>query len=150
MKTPLKIHTEHFRDGNREEFQYVLPADFLDFREEVISFHSPIHLQGEVYATDEHLILQLEAHTEIEMPCSVCNEKTFVTLKTEEIYHTIPFDEMEATIFDFTDIVREEIVILIPQFIECNQGKCPTRTDIAKFMKSKAVNTQNHFPFADL
>jgi len=150
METPLKIYTEQFREGKREALEYVLPADILDIQEEGISFSSPIHLKGEVYATDEHLILQLSAHTEIQMPCSICNEMTFVSLTTEEIYHTIPFDEMQTTIFDFTDLVREEIIILIPQFVECNQGKCPTRTDISKFMKSKAVTPQNHFPFADL
>ena len=150
METPLKIFTKQLRDGKREALDYVLPADFLDIQEEGISFHSPLHLKGEVYATDEHLILQLSAETEVEMPCSVCNEKTFVPLKTEEIFHTILFDEMESTTFDFTDLVREEIIILIPQFVECNQGKCPSRTDISKFMKSKAVTSHDHFPFADL
>ncbi len=150
METPLKIFTKQFRDGKRQTLDYVLPADFLDIREEGISFHSPLHLKGGVYATDDHLILQLSAETEVEMPCSVCNEKTFVPLKTEEIFHTIPFDEMESTTFDFTDLVREEIIILIPQFVECNQGKCPSRTDISKFIKAKAATSHDHFPFADL
>ncbi len=154
MESPLKIFTEQLRDGKREEIEHALPPDFLAIQEPDLTFHSPIHLKGEAYATDDYLVLQLSAHTEVQMPCSICNEMTFITLKTEEIYHTIFFCDLTSTTFDFTDIVREEIVILIPQFVECQQGACPDRTQISKFMKNKAVSTpssaENHFPFADL
>jgi uncharacterized metal-binding protein YceD (DUF177 family) len=150
MESPLKIFTKQLRDGKREEIEHVLPPDFLGIQESDLVFHSPIYVKGEAYATDEHLILQLSAHTEVKMPCSICNEMTFVTLKTEEIYHTILFDDLKSTIFDFTDLLHEEIVILIPYFVECQQGKCPERTHVSKFMKSKTVSPQNHFPFADL
>ena len=150
MESPLKIFTEQLRAGKREEIEHVLSSDLLGIQESDLVFHSPIYLKGEAYATDEHLILQLSAHTEVKMPCSICNEMIFVPLKTEEIYHTILFTDLKSTIFDFTDLVREEIVILIPQFIECQEGKCPDRTFVSKFMKNKAVSPQNHFPFADL
>ncbi len=150
MESPLKIFTEQLRDGKREQIEHVLPPDFLGLNEPDLIFHSPIYLKGEVYATDDDLILQLSAHTEVKMPCSICNEMAFVTLKTEELYHTILLDELKSTTFDFTDILREEIVILIPLYVECQQGKCPERKIISKFMKSKAVLPQNHFPFADL
>src|SRR5579862_8775034 len=119
MESPLKIFTEQLRAGKREEIEHVLPSDLLGIQESDLVFHSPIYLKGEAYATDEHLILQLSAHTEVKMPCSICNEMTFVTLKTEELYHTILLDELKSTTFDFTDLLREEIVILIPQYVEC-------------------------------
>jgi uncharacterized metal-binding protein YceD (DUF177 family) len=150
MESPLKIFTEQLRDGKREEIEHVLPPDFLGLNEPDLIFHSPIHLKGEVYATDEDLILQLSAHTEVKMPCSICNQMAFVTLKTGELIHTILLEELKSTIFDFTDLLREEIVILIPQYVECQQGECPERKVISKFMKTKTVSTQNHFPFADL
>ena len=150
MEGPLIIFTEQLREGKREAIEHVLPPDFLAIQEPELNFTSPIHLKGEAYATDEHLILQLSAHTEVKMPCSICNEMTFVSLKTEEIYHTILFIDLKSTIFDFTDLIREELVILIPHFVECQQGKCPDRNQISKFMKNKAVSPQNHFPFADL
>ncbi len=150
MESPLKIFTEQLRDGKREQIEHVLPPDFLGLSEPDLIFQHPIYLKGEVYATDEDLILQLSAHTEVKMPCSICNDMTFVTLKTEELYHTILLSELESTTFDFTDILREEIVILIPQYVECQQGNCPERKVISKFMKSKVVSPQNHFPFADL
>jgi uncharacterized metal-binding protein YceD (DUF177 family) len=150
LESPLKIFTEQLRDGKREEIEHVLSPDFLGIQESDLVFHSPIHLKGEAYATDEHLILQLSAHTEVKMLCSICNEMTFISLKTEEIYHTILFTDLKSTIFDFTDLIREEIVILIPLFVECQQGKCPDRKHVSKFMKNKAIYPQNHFPFADL
>jgi len=150
MESPLKIFTEQLRDGKREAFEYVLPPDFLDLSEPDLIFHSPIYLKGEVYATDEDLILQLSARTEVKMPCSICNEMTFATLKTEDLYHTILLDELKSTIFDFTPILREELIILIPHFVECQQGKCPERKVLAKFIKPKTVSPHHHFPFADL
>jgi len=150
MESPLKIFTEQLRDGKRESFEHVIPPDFLGIAESDLIFHSPIHLKGEVYATDEDIILQMSAHTEVKMPCSICNEMTFVTLKTEELFHTILLADLKSTTFDFTDILREELVITIPHFVECKQGQCPERTHVAKYMKSKTVSPQNHFPFADL
>jgi uncharacterized metal-binding protein YceD (DUF177 family) len=150
MESPLKIFTEQLRNGKREVIEHTLPSEFLDIHESDLSFQGPIDLKGEAYATDEHLILHLSAHAEVQMPCSICNQMTQVSLKAEDIYHTIPFDDLKSTIFDFTDLLREEIVLLIPQFVECQQGQCPDRTDVSKFMKSKAVSPQNHFPFADL
>jgi uncharacterized metal-binding protein YceD (DUF177 family) len=150
METPLKIYVEQYRDGKREALDYALPSEFLEIKESDLTFRSPVYLKGEVYATDEHLILQLSAHTEAEMPCNVCNKKIFVPVKADMIYHAIPLEEIPSTIFDFSDLVREEIVLLTPQFVECSQGKCPERTDLSKIMKNKAVKGQNHFPFADL
>ncbi|HEX4838817.1 MAG TPA: hypothetical protein VFU89_00050 [Rhabdochlamydiaceae bacterium] len=154
MDSPLKIFIEQLRNGKRERFEHILPSDFLDINEPDLVFHSPIYVKGEVYATDEDLILQLSAHTEVQMPCSICNQMTFVSLNTEELYHTILLKELESTTFDFTDILREELVILIPQYVECQNSKCPERQSLSKFMKNKAASPQNHswnhFPFADL
>jgi len=150
MESPLKIFTEQLHAGKRQEIEHVLPSDILDIHESDLIFQTPISIKGEAYTTDEDLILQLSAQTEVKMPCSICNEMTFVTLKTEEIYHTLPLSALKSTIFDFTDLLREEIVLLIPHFVECHQGKCPERPLLTKFMKSKTVSPQNHFPFADL
>ena len=143
----LKILTDQLRDGKREKIEHILPPDFLGIQEPSLVFQSPIHLKGEAYATDEHLLLQLSAQTECEMPCSICNEMTLVPLKTEEIYHLIPFTDLKTPIFDFTELVREEIVLLIPLFVECRQGKCPDRKQVSKLMKKPS---HEHFPFADL
>lgn len=143
----LKIYTEQLRSGKRETFDLTLPADFLDIHEQELAFETPIQLKGEVYAADDQMIVHLKAKTEGKMPCSICNQTTPFSLKTEDIYHTIPFNEISTQIFDLTDLVREEIILLIPQFIECNQGHCPERPSVTKFIKEKS---DHHFPFADL
>jgi uncharacterized metal-binding protein YceD (DUF177 family) len=146
----LKLYTEQLKSGKREAIELMLPPDFLKIEESDIAFKTPIHLKGEAYAADDHLVLQLSAQTEALMPCGICNEMTLVFLQTEEIYHTILFEDLPSTIFDFSDIVREEIVLLIPQFVECKQGECPERSSVSKYIKSKSVSPTNHFPFADL
>jgi len=144
----LKIFTEQLRDGKRETFEHTLPPDFLGINEPDLVFHHPIHVKGEAYTTDEDLILQLIAHTEVQIPCTICNQMIFVPLKTEELYHTILLDA--SSTFDFSDILREELIILIPHYVECHNGKCPERQTVSKFMKNKAVSPKNYFPFTDL
>ena len=149
MDSHLKIHTQQLRDGKRQEIEHVLPPDFLQVEEQDLVFKSPIYLKGEAYVTDDHLILQLSAQTEVMMHCNLCNEMIFIPLQTEEIYHTIPLSELDSTIFDFSDLVREEIILLIPQFVECQGGRCPQRNLLSKLMKTKANSTPHHTPFSD-
>ena len=143
----LKIYTEQLRNGKRETLDLTLPSNFLDLHEQDLAFENPIQLKGEVYAADDQMIVHLKAKTEGKMPCSICNQITPLSLQTEDIYHTIPFNEISTQIFDLSDLVREEIVLFIPQFIECNHGHCPERPSVAKFIKEKS---DHHFPFADL
>jgi uncharacterized metal-binding protein YceD (DUF177 family) len=154
MQGLLKIHTEQLNEEKREEINLTLPPDFLDVKEDDLYFPHPIHVKGETYVITDHLVLLLTVKTQVQMPCSICNKKISVPLETQDISHTLPLAEMESTIFDYTDLLREEIILLIPLFAECENGKCPERDQIAKFMKKKAADpaadpTQN-FPFADL
>ncbi|MGH7890018.1 MAG: YceD family protein, partial [Thermodesulfobacteriota bacterium] len=110
METPLKIFTEQLTSGKHESIELDLPSDFLSLNEKELTFTSPVHLKGEAYVADNHLILQLCAQAEVKMPCSICNEMTVMPLAAQEIFHTILLDDIESTIFDFTDIVREEII----------------------------------------
>jgi uncharacterized metal-binding protein YceD (DUF177 family) len=142
----MEINVEQLKNGKPEGIDLTLPSDFLEIHEKEIFFTGPVHLKGQAYAADDHLILQLSAETEIKMACSICNKMTRLPLNAQEIFYSIPFDELKSTIFDFTDIVREEIILLIPQFVECQEGKCPERAHLSPFMKDKSC----HFPFADL
>ncbi len=40
-----------------------------------------------------------------------------------------------------------------PQFAECNQGKCPMRTEVARYLKEPNENQSDeggYHPFADI
>lgn len=148
MDNSLIIHTEQLKTGVFHSIDQILPPTFLQIEEKELSFKSPIELKGKIYSTDDHLIINFTAKTEAGIPCSLCNQMTFIPLQTQEIYHTIPLVELKTTIFDLSDIIREEIVLLIPQFIECQGGRCPERKSLSKLMKSKSTSN-HHYPFSE-
>lgn len=141
----LILDIEQLEKGKKEKIEQTLSPKFLDISEKELQFKSPVHVQGEAYVITDHLILKFSVTTEAEMVCSVCNKPVQVPLLIREVSHSIPLPEIESSIFDYTGLVREEIVLHIPQFIECHQGKCPERPQINKFLKKPG-----NFPFADL
>jgi uncharacterized metal-binding protein YceD (DUF177 family) len=148
MDPTLKIHTQQLKTGQPHLIEQTLPPSFLQITEQDLVFKSPIHLKGEVYTTDDHLIIHFTAKTEACIPCSLCNETTFIPLQTQEIYHSIPLAELPSTIFDLSDMIREEVILLIPQFIECQGGHCPQRNTLSKLMRNKSTS-HNHYPFSE-
>ena len=146
MTELLKIFTEQLRDNRREKIDIALPPDFLELHEKEIKTSSPVTVKGEVYVLDDLLMLSFDVSTEIEMPCSICNKIVKVPLKNKNILISIPLSELPSSIFDCSELVREEIVMLVPQFVECKKGACPERPELKPYLKKDPHN----FPFADL
>jgi len=146
MPEQLKIFTEQLQNDRREKLNLSLPPDFLDLNEKEVKATSPVVIKGEVYVLDDLLMLAFDVSTEVEMPCSICNTSTKVPLQNKNILISIPLSELPSSIFDCSDLVREEIIMLLPQFIECKKGGCPRRQELKSYLKKDSQN----FPFADL
>jgi uncharacterized metal-binding protein YceD (DUF177 family) len=146
----LKIFTEQLKGDRREKLDASLSPDCLDLHEKEITVPSPIVVQGEAYVVDDLLMLSLSVKTAVEMPCSICNAAVRVSIQNKDIFISIPLSELPSTIFDCSALVREEVLMLLPQFVECKEGACPERQTLKSYLKTgKKEETQN-FPFADL
>jgi len=139
----LSVMTDHLE---KEEIDLTVSPDFIGVNEADLSFNTPVFIEGEASIMDDLFILKLSVKTKVSMPCSVCNKNTVFPIEIKEFYHTIPVAELPPSQFDYSELLREEILLLIPQFAECNQGKCPERATLPKITKDPS----NHFPFADL
>lgn len=146
----LKIFTQQLRNGYKEKIDLKIAPDFLDLLEKEIRTPSPVMIKGEAYCIDDLLMIALDASTEIEMPCSICNTSARVLLENKNILLSIPLSELSSAIVDYTELLREELVMLIPQFIECNQQACPQRKEIQPYLKTSSEEKGHNFPFADL
>ncbi len=146
MPEQLKIFTEQLRNDHREKLEVSLSPDFLDLNEKEVKAISPVVVKGEVYVLDDLLMLSFDLSTEVEMACSICNKSTKIPLQNKNILISIPLSELPSSVFDCSDLVREEIVMLIPQFVECKPGACPQRQELKSYLKKDSQN----FPFADL
>lgn len=144
----FEILIDRLKGGQIQKIDLQADPTFLGADEAELKFSSKVVANGETYLTDEHLIIHLKATTNVHMPCSVCNEMTQIKLKVENFYHTEPIEEIKSAIFDFSDALREALLIELPRTVECNGGKCSGRTLMTLYLKSHKERT--HFPFADM
>lgn len=152
----LKVYIDRLKEGSAEKFTGQVPSSFLDLGDRELVCTSPITLKGEAYLASDHLIIKLDIKTSFMMPCLVCNEMTHIDVHVPDFTHAEPLSSIPGSIFDISDLIREDILVQLPQFIECNGGSCPEREEIKKYLKQKKEEgkskeaAQVHFPFSNL
>ncbi len=149
----LKVYVDRLKNGHTLKIEEVISPDFLEIDEDDLVFKDPVHLKGEAYLSNDHLIIHLNIATTAILPCNICNVPVPLSIALKNIYLTKPLEEIKGAIYDVADEVRESILLQTPLFAECNNGQCPERGDLKKFLKSdpKTHAIHNvHFPFTDL
>lgn len=151
MHEPFKILIDRLNKGETQKIDETLEPAFLALNEKELQFPEKVMVKGDAYLTDDHLIIRLKAKTAASMPCAICNEMIRIELNIEDFYHAQPVEEIPSAIFDFSEVLREGLLIGLPQYVECNKGKCPERATLAPYLKPKAREEKTtYFPFADM
>lgn len=149
----LMIYTDRLKDGRQESISEEIPPSLMEIEEKELHFPDPINIKGKVYIANDHLVMQFDIATLARLPCMVCNEFFTLNISIKNFYQTIALTELSSPQFNFSSEIREAILLQIPQYAECHQGKCPERQIIASYLKNSSkpvVDSTNHFPFADL
>lgn len=152
----FKIYLDRLRGGVTEKIHEVAEPLILEVSEPDLQFNQPITIDGEAYLAESNLILHLHVSTVAVIPCAVCNAPVSVAITVDSLYHMEAIENCRGGVFYFKDIVREAILLETPSFAECNQGHCPQRQEIAKYLKnecpdsSDASHTGEYHPFADI
>lgn len=133
MSDEFKIFVHRLKNGQKEIIKENLSPDFLGIHEAELGFEVPVRISGEAELANDTLILRLSAVTEVSMPCAICNQSIQVPVSVEDFCHTIGVAEIKGDVYNFKEILREEILLALPQRVECNQGNCPERKTIAKY-----------------
>ena len=123
---------------------------FLGIEENELEFRSPVQVQGKAYLADEELIIQLSASTKATLPCGICNKMTDCKLEITNFYHAQPIGEIKGGLFDFSEPLREALLLELPNYVECTEGNCPARATMTPYLRSQSRNDGQTFPFADL
>lgn len=151
MQEPFKIWIDRLKGGRTQKIEEALDPAFLGPDEEELQFKAKVYVKGEAYLTDDHLIVHLKAHCKASMPCAVCNQMTEVELRDDNFYHTQPIEEIPSAVFDFSELLREALLLELPRTAECNQGKCPERTTMTPYLRAEERKDKTtYLPFADL
>ncbi|MDF2550656.1 MAG: hypothetical protein K0S07_1723 [Chlamydiales bacterium] len=151
MKDFFKIYVEQLRHGKDSLVEAEVSPEFLEVNEPELSFNQPLKLRLKALVADQHLVLNVSAKASCQIPCSICNEPADVELKVSNDYHEKPLSEIKTGVFDCTSLVREAILLEVPPYVECHQGRCPKRSELTPFLKKgDEPEDKEHRPFADL
>lgn len=151
MDDTFKIYIEQLRGGEIEEISEDLSPDFLDIHEKDLVFVDPVIVEGQAYLTENDLVLHLDINTFCLVPCAICNSQVKVEIKIKGFYHAVPLEEIKSGIYNFREILRETILLEVPLSAECEQGNCPHRKEIEKYLKkTRDEEDEGYNPFIDL
>ncbi len=157
MDNAFKIYIDRLDNGQSIPIDETVEPNFLDIHESELLFPYPVRLHGQTYLANDHLIIQLVITTKAKIPCAICNDFFEFPIIIPDFYHAEPLAVIKSKIFDFSDAVRESILLLVPQFAECHEGKCPERENLKDIIKKDTIkhtekpsDPPTHFPFADL
>lgn len=152
MDETFRIYIDRLREGQRLTINEKVDPEFLRVNEKELRFEKPVEINGEAYVATDHLVLHLNVSTEALIPCSICNSWVPIDIKLREAYFTEPIAEIRKGIYSYEESVREEILLEVPQFAECNEGHCKQRKDVEKYLKpsGKSEENEGYNPFKDL
>jgi uncharacterized metal-binding protein YceD (DUF177 family) len=145
----FKVWIDRLTEGQVQKIDASYDPAFLDVEESELQFRSPVAVSGEAYLADDTLVLRLKAKTIALMPCIICNKMIETKLEILELYHTESLSDIRGAIFDFSEALREALLIELPKYVECGAGKCPERQALAPYLR-KPEKKETHCPFADL
>jgi uncharacterized metal-binding protein YceD (DUF177 family) len=153
MDEAMRIYVDRLRGQGVEHIREAVGVGFLDVDEADLRFVEPVQIVGEAYLVQHELVLKLAISASAIMPCAICNESVEVPIRVE-LTDSIPETAFKSGIFDMSEIVREAILLEVPLAVECHEGQCPARQEIAQYLKEKRDSDQEDGqgfrPFADL
>lgn len=147
MKHPLKIYIDRLTGERTEQIEDTLSPAFIDVKEKDLQFPSSVVIQGKAYLAQEHLVIRLKISTKVEIPCAICNESVKQSIDVKSFYHTEELENIRGHVYDYTDPLREAILLEIPSYVECLKN-CPQRIELKNYLQKEAAHEQ--FPFSDL
>lgn len=155
MEDVFKIFVEQLRDGHIEKISEDFSPESLELKDKEFEFKKPISVSGDAYLANDSLVLNLTINAEVEIPCTICNQPVEEAIALNHFYHVEPLDEIKSGVYNFREVLREDILLNTPQFAECG-GNCPRREEVKKYLKPAVKSAkeqeeqEGYQPFADL
>ncbi len=136
MHQDFTINTDRVGKSGPIKINFETDTGFLEVNESRLTFADSVKIEGEAYVVEGELILNLKASCSVQMPCVVCNQPASRPVEIKNFYHAENVKQIRGAQFNFSQILREEILLEVPHFIECNLGSCPERAFIKSYIKS--------------
>ncbi|MCH9611929.1 MAG: hypothetical protein S4CHLAM102_04060 [Chlamydiia bacterium] len=136
MSQNLKIILSNLAGDKQELFDEVVTADELRLDGPELGFEDPaVRVKGQAYITSDMLIIQYTLSIWPLFVCKICNERFPSPMEIDKTTHAEELSNIRDGIFDLSEPVREHILLELPRFSECNDGNCPDRVEVNKYIK---------------
>lgn len=147
----FKIYIDRLHSGDSEQIQIETSPSFIDVVEPELKFLDPVVIEGEAYLAEQDLILNLQISTLCRLPCSICNKEAVHEIAIPKFYFMKSLAEIPSHIFNFSEDVREAILLEVPYVVECSGGRCPERKEVEEFLAPPKDSEDDGWqPFKDL
>lgn len=148
----FSLSIDTLRDGSTQEIHEKQSPDFLHLPEgDEIHFKKEIQIDGEAYIAEDFLIVKLDIHAQVELPCAICNDEFSLPIHIPELIHEEPIKQIKHGVFDYSEIVREAILLEVPFYPQCGSNQCKNRKNVEKYLsKNGHKKDEEHQPFKDL
>ena len=144
----FKIFVDSLRMQEKVTFKETISPEFLAISEKDLKMDKPVMFEGEAYLSDDFLVLNFAVSTHFQMPCKICNQNVTLPLVEKNYVNTISLEEIRNGIYDFTEDLRQALLLKLPHFVECNGGACSERENLEKFLKKHSTKQDDsYFPF---
>ncbi|MCI5052354.1 MAG: hypothetical protein MRY21_04365 [Simkaniaceae bacterium] len=143
MEDAFIIYLDRLSDEKEESIDFKTAPQFVNERE--LTF-GQVDVNGKAYMAGDHLIIDLNVKASASMPCKICNEMSPFEITLNHLLITV---EPKGAVYDFSEDVREALLLELPQVTECQGGECPDRVGVEKYF-AKSSSSEEHFPFSAL
>ena len=153
MDNQFKIYLSQLKDGQTQTIDLETDPSFLEVDEPELVFKEPVFARGEAYLAGDELIIRMNVKTVAMIPCTICSEPVNIPVSSQGFYHTVPLGEIKGNEYHFQDLIRENLLLEVPAFVECSGGSCPERAQLKKYFKQNDGNESHedgHQPFSNL
>lgn len=137
MHEEFLINIDRLRKKGNLSLNMAVPSNFLEIEGDELQFGAQVDIQGEAYIVDDRLIFHLDLIIPAIVACTICNGDAHRTVKINNLYHIEEISELKSPIFDFSTVLRQEILLEVPKFAECRDGNCPQRETFKAYLGQK-------------
>lgn len=129
----FKIYVDRLRFGKVEKINENFDSSFLNVEDEDLCFNDKVRVNGSAYIAADELVININVKTQVSMLCCVCNNAVLKNVEIESFYYVESLNNIKHMVFDFRDVLRETILLEVPHFVECDNGKCRERKEIENY-----------------
>jgi uncharacterized metal-binding protein YceD (DUF177 family) len=125
--------------GEDYTFEETLEPKEMELTEEFLRFEAPIQVQGTAYKAGDAVVYYFQASTHASVSCTFCCEFFLLPLDVKIGNEALEPEELDGIEnYDLWPIIRQELLLSLPNYAQCRPQGCPEREQYAHIIKNSS------------